>query len=137
MIKDLTFFEDAKELEELTGLSHEELWDNGFNLDDMDWGFVVEGDDWFVKKEYHWAEDTRRKYNEYGKDSWYLTDQEKRLMEELLKDPMYDVEYEYELNYDKKIPYYLDFLLSQMANYCVGYHPTTYNGKTYVTLHHA
>ena len=33
MIKDLTFFEDAKELEELTGLSHEELWDNGFNLD--------------------------------------------------------------------------------------------------------
>ena len=41
MIKDVTFFETTKELEKLTGLSHTELWDNGFNLDDMDWGFVL------------------------------------------------------------------------------------------------
>ena len=41
MIKDITFFENTKELEKLTGLSHTELWDNGFNLDDMDWGFVI------------------------------------------------------------------------------------------------
>lgn len=36
----VTFFETEEELQELTGLSHEKLWDNGFNLDDWDWGFV-------------------------------------------------------------------------------------------------
>ena len=41
MIKDITFFETTKELEKLTRLSHTELWENGFNLDDMDWGFVL------------------------------------------------------------------------------------------------
>ena len=40
MKTNIVFFEDAKDLESLTGLSHDELWNNGFDLDDMDWGFV-------------------------------------------------------------------------------------------------
>lgn len=32
-------FENDDELIELTGLSYDELWDNGFNLDDWDIGF--------------------------------------------------------------------------------------------------
>lgn len=39
-IINLTMFTKADDLEELTGLTHEELWDHGFNLDDMDAGFV-------------------------------------------------------------------------------------------------
>ena len=39
-IINLTMFTKADDLEELTGLTHEELWDHGFNLDDMDVGFV-------------------------------------------------------------------------------------------------
>ena len=35
----LIFFDKEKELTKLTGLNHEELWDNGFCLDDWDWGF--------------------------------------------------------------------------------------------------
>ena len=38
MIADVKFFDTPEELEKLTGLTHEELWDHGFNLDDMDWG---------------------------------------------------------------------------------------------------
>ena len=40
MKTNIVFFEDAKDLESLTGLSYDELWDKGFDLDDMDWGFV-------------------------------------------------------------------------------------------------
>lgn len=40
MIKTATFFSSEKELQKLTGLNHQELWDNGFDLDDWDWGFV-------------------------------------------------------------------------------------------------
>ena len=40
MKTNIIFFEDAKDLESLTGLSYDELWDKGFDLDDMDWGFV-------------------------------------------------------------------------------------------------
>lgn len=53
MIKNLTFFESTEELEEITGLSHDELWENGFNLDDMDWGFCSD-----------------EKYVETSKDEW-------------------------------------------------------------------
>lgn len=35
----LTVFETEEELKELTGLSHKELWEVGFNLDDWDIGF--------------------------------------------------------------------------------------------------
>lgn len=35
----LIAFEKESELTELTGLNHDELWENGFNLDDWDIGF--------------------------------------------------------------------------------------------------
>ena len=35
MKTNIVFFEDAKDLESLTGLSHDELWDKGFDLDDI------------------------------------------------------------------------------------------------------
>lgn len=37
----LLFFENSNDLSELTGLSREELWKNGFDLDDMDFGFRI------------------------------------------------------------------------------------------------
>lgn len=46
----VTFFEDVKELSEITGLTASALWSNGFNLDDMDFGFVSDtewSDDWY------------------------------------------------------------------------------------------
>ena len=36
----LTMFSTEKDLMKLTGLSHDELWDNDFDLDDWDVGFV-------------------------------------------------------------------------------------------------
>lgn len=47
MIKEIKCFETTEELEQLTGLSHDELWKHGFNLDDMDWGF--EADECYVE----------------------------------------------------------------------------------------
>lgn len=38
----LTWFESEKELQELTGLNHNELYDAGFDLDDWDFGFVTD-----------------------------------------------------------------------------------------------
>ena len=49
MTEKVTFFSEAEELEKLTGLSHDELWDNGFNLDDMDFGFRVRKE-WNIEK---------------------------------------------------------------------------------------
>ena len=39
-MKTVTFFGNEEELQQLTGLNHKSLWDNGFDLDDWDWGFV-------------------------------------------------------------------------------------------------
>ena len=39
-MKTVTFFDTEEELSRLTGLSHEELWANDFNLDDWDVCFV-------------------------------------------------------------------------------------------------
>lgn len=41
MVK-LIAFDTEEELMELTGLSEDELWENGFNLDDWDIGFQSE-----------------------------------------------------------------------------------------------
>ena len=35
----LTYFESEEDLQRLTGLDHDGLWDAGFNLDDWDFGF--------------------------------------------------------------------------------------------------
>lgn len=43
MIKEIAFF-SPKDIESITGLSREELWDKGFVLDDMDFGFILDED---------------------------------------------------------------------------------------------
>ena len=39
-MKTVTFFNTEEELKQFTGLDHQGLWENGFDLDDWDWGFV-------------------------------------------------------------------------------------------------
>lgn len=38
----LTWFESEQDLQKLTGLDHNGLWDAGFDLDDWDFGFVTD-----------------------------------------------------------------------------------------------
>lgn len=42
MTRTITFFDTEDDLSALTGLDHDQLWDAGFNLDDWDFGFVVD-----------------------------------------------------------------------------------------------
>lgn len=42
MMVTLTWFESEQDLQELTGLDHDGLWDAGFDLDDWDFGFVTD-----------------------------------------------------------------------------------------------
>ena len=44
----ITFFDKEADLQQLTGLTHEQLWEQGFDLDDWDWGFAAEED--YVKE---------------------------------------------------------------------------------------
>jgi len=37
----VTFFDNERQLQALTGLDHNGLWDAGFDLDDWDYGFVT------------------------------------------------------------------------------------------------
>ena len=37
----VTFFDNERQLQALTGLDHKGLWDAGFDLDDWDYGFVT------------------------------------------------------------------------------------------------
>ncbi|MCD8307946.1 MAG: hypothetical protein LUD51_06970 [Clostridia bacterium] len=41
MNKEAVIFHDGRDLAELTGLSHKDLWVNGFELDDFDGGIRV------------------------------------------------------------------------------------------------
>lgn len=41
MVKEITFF-SPKDIESVTGLSYEELRSEGFVLDDMDFGFILD-----------------------------------------------------------------------------------------------
>ena len=42
MTIDVKFFNTEEELTKLTGWSHDQLWENGFNLDDWDWGIAID-----------------------------------------------------------------------------------------------
>lgn len=66
MLSNVTFFDQEEELSQLTGLSHDELWEAGFNLDDWDFGFVSDlpwDDGWW---------DSKSPYYQY----WLLTHME-------------------------------------------------------------
>lgn len=41
-INNCKLFNKEKDLEVLTGLNHEQLWERGFDLDDWDYGFCCE-----------------------------------------------------------------------------------------------
>lgn len=41
-MKMITWFETLDDLKELTGLTRDELWDAGFNLDDWDFGICCD-----------------------------------------------------------------------------------------------
>ena len=41
MVENVTFFENEKDLSALTGLTRDELWDSGFDLDDLDFGIMT------------------------------------------------------------------------------------------------
>ena len=70
---DLTMFSTEKDLMKLTGLSHDELWENDFDLDDWDVGFV--SDVPLTKtKTYEYGEHGEEfdEYEEPVDDAWWL-----------------------------------------------------------------
>ena len=52
----LIAFETSEELQKLTGLTHDELWENGFNLDDWDIGFQSETPITYEKLHWLWLQ---------------------------------------------------------------------------------
>lgn len=102
-------FCDVDELEEITGLTHEELWDHHFNLDDCDAVMILDED--ALPLEFH----DEGKYCQY----WELAD---------------DL---FSLYYNDKIDRCFCDILEDWGNYCVGAHYTKYNGKVYISKHHA
>ena len=54
----VVFFDTEEQLQAMTGLDHNWLWDAGFDLDDWDWGFVADREwteDWGkIVPEYEW-----------------------------------------------------------------------------------
>lgn len=102
-------FCDVDELEEITGLTHEQLWDNYFDLDDCDAVMIIDEDALPLKFD----------ESEFGYKYWT---------------PVDDL---YTLMYDGKLDRCLWDILESWENYCVGCHYTKYNGKIYVSKHHA
>lgn len=100
---------DVSDLEVATGLSHNELWDNGFNLDDCDCVLIVDESALPVSKV----------TDDFGYEHWR---------------PSKDL---YTLYYEDDISGTLYSILNEWEDYCVGSHYTKYNGKVYVSKHHA
>lgn len=87
-MKTVTFFDTVKDLAELTGLSMdnhaEALWNAGFDLDDMDFGFVSDtewSDGWWSDQAHyyeHWLLHRMEthcvgyQHHEYGGKHYYL-----------------------------------------------------------------
>ena len=99
-----------KDIEELTGLDRNGLWDAGFDLDDWDVCFV----------------------SDEPLHSSIITEHHNG---NIYEDP-YDEDV-FALDYDS--PDYIDrsWLFWQMQNYCVGFHYVEYKGKHYYTVHHS
>lgn len=66
----LIYFTKEEELEELTGLNHDELWDNDFNLDDWDFGLCTDVP--LYEEHYDDIDDCTYTYKEAVADSEYL-----------------------------------------------------------------
>lgn len=114
----LQMFTTEEDLMKLTGLSRDELWDNGFDLDDWDVGFVsdvplttiVYDDDYDDDDEYEEPIDD----DDYDDDDDDLGD------------------YDYEEPVDDAY-----WLVRQMENYCIGYAHIEFKGRHYYMVHHA
>ena len=103
----IIFFDDVKDLKKLTGLTSEELWNLGFNLDDMDCGFCTDAVGCF---------EVESQESEYCGRVW---------------------NWKHNLYYNDDMPSAIYRILTDWDNYCAGYNLAFYNGKVYVTLHHA
>ena len=66
MTNTVTFFSTEEDLQALTGLTHDQLWDADFNLDDWDFGFVSDTE-WSEPN--LWFSDREHPYYQY----WLLT----------------------------------------------------------------
>lgn len=102
-------FCDVNDLEGITGLSHNELWKHDFNLDDCDAVMILDENLLPLEQD----------IDEYGNTSWQPVDNL------------------WSLYWDNKISASLYDVLNSWENYCVGCHYTKYNGKIYVSKHHA
>jgi len=73
-MKTVTFFNTEEELQELTGLDHDGLWENGFDLDDLAWGFASDTywDPYDYKNKYaYWLLHHMHSYTTYYKANKY------------------------------------------------------------------
>ena len=118
----ITFLDNEKELSEYTGLSHDELWKNGFDLDDVDCWLVVDEKDLPIVK----IENFR-----CGDEIYY----------KWIPDSGVDEDGDYcgvwGLYCANKIGQGLYSILNDWENYCVGSKYVPYNGKVYVGKYHA
>lgn len=113
MIQNLTFFNEVEDLEKITGLTEDQLWEHGANLDDWDYGFCSDEPLHKVVKE---------EKEKYEIERW----------DEPEEDGKY---YKYRNEYDWHNPTYK--LMEFSEGYCVGWHYFEYNGKHYYTVHHS
>ena len=113
MVIDVTFC-DVDDLEEITGLTHNELWKNGFNLDDCDAVMIIDEKDLSLKKV-----ETLTYANGTPEYKWV---------------PEEDI---WDLYWTNKISRGLYDILDNWENYCAGCWYTKYNGKVYISKHHA
>ena len=67
MIANAKFFDNMKDLEVITGKTEDELWNAGFNLDDMDWGFVAD-ERW--EEDRWWTDENSNAYFMYHILGW-------------------------------------------------------------------
>lgn len=105
-----TFFDKVNELEEITGLTEKELWEKGFNLDDLDCGFCIAEEEPFTLEEYEELGYTRFRWKNDIEELYYNS---------------------------KEVPFSMHKLLWDWENHCVGYDLARYDGKVFVLLHHA
>lgn len=114
----LTMFSTEKDLMKLTGLTHDELWENDFDTDDWDVGFV--SDVPLMTETWLQSDDD---------DDYYDEDE--------CESPADDDDYDYD-DYDSEVP--VDdawWLVHRMAEYCVGYEHVEFKGRHYYMVHHA
>lgn len=121
MISNVVVFDTAEDLMSLTGIqTYEGLWEAGFNMDDWDWGVVLDEPmhDDVKRMEHHsefcWIDHLGKYHHEDAYDEEVTECQEK-----------------------EEMPYWMRQLYWNWENYCVGGSHNFYNGKHYYMWHHS